>query len=84
MAKDAEIQRAEKEAYQARQQQAMQAERAKLVQADAAKEKFRKDHWSEIKQQNFSDVLSAQSPTFNPARNKWCSVSKDDGSTVCQ
>lgn len=84
MAKDAEIERANKEAYQARRQQAMQAEQAKLVQADAAQEKFRKDHWTEIKQQNFSDVLSAQSPTFNAARGKWCSVSKEDGSTVCQ
>lgn len=84
MAKDAEIRRANSEAYQALRQQAMQAEQAKLVETDAAQEKFRKDHWTEIKQQNFSDVLSAQSPTFNPARNKWCSVSKEDGSTVCQ
>lgn len=83
MANDAEIRRANNAAYQARQQQATQALQAKLVQDDAAKEQFRKDHWAEIKQQNPSDVLSAQSPTFNPARNKWCSVSKDDGSTVC-
>jgi hypothetical protein len=84
VARDAEVQRANEAAYQARQQQAMQDQQAKLAQIDAEQEKFRKEHWTEIKQQHPGEVLHDQSPTFNRARGKWCSVNKDDGSTVCQ
>ena len=84
MANDAEIRRAEEAAAQARHQQAMQEYQAKLVEADAEEEKFRKEHWSEIKQQHPAEVLQSQSAkTFNPARGKWCTVG-NDGSTVCQ
>jgi hypothetical protein len=84
MANDAEARRANEAADQARQQQAMQDQQAKWAQIDADQEKFRKEHWTEIKQQHPDDVLHDQSPTFNRARGKWCSVNKDDGSTVCQ
>lgn len=80
---DAEIQRAEKAAYEARHQQTMQDMQAKLVKADADEEKFRKEHWSEIQQQNPGKVLWGMPATYNPARGKWCTVGKD-GSTVCQ
>jgi hypothetical protein len=84
MANDAEARRASDAADQARRQQAMQDQQTKLMQADAEQEKFRKEHWTEIKQQHPDEVLRDQSVTFNPARSKWCSVNKDDGSTVCQ
>jgi hypothetical protein len=84
MDNDANAQRAREAAYEARRQQAMQDQQAKLAQTDAEQEKFRKEHWTEIKQQHPEEVLQGQSTTFNPARGKWCSVNKDDGSTVCQ
>lgn len=84
VAHDAETRRANEAAYQARQQQAVQDQQAKFAQIDAEQEKFRKEHWTEIKQQHPEEVLHNQSPTFNRARGKWCSINKDDGSTVCQ
>jgi hypothetical protein len=84
MARDAEARRANDAADQARREQAMQDQQAKFAQIDADQEKFRKEHWTEIKQQHPEEVLHDQFPTFNRARSKWCSVNKDDGSTVCQ
>lgn len=84
VANDAEIRRKEEAAAQARHQQAMDEYQAKWVKADADEEKFRKEHWSEMKQQHLPEVLQSQSAkTFNAARGKWCSVGQD-GSTVCQ
>lgn len=84
IASDAEIRREEEAAAQARHQQAMDEYHAKLVKADAEEEKFRKEYWSEIKQQHLPEVLQSQSSkTFNAARGQWCSVGQD-GSTVCQ
>jgi hypothetical protein len=80
---DAEVRRANEAAYQARQRQTMQETQAKLVKADEEQEKFRKEHWSEMKQQHPDEVLWGMPATFNPARGKWCTVGKD-GSTVCQ
>lgn len=84
VAQDAEARRANEAAGQARQQQAIQDQQARFAQIDAEQEKFRKEHWTEIKQQHPEEVLHDQSPTFNRARGKWCSVNKNDGSTVCQ
>lgn len=84
IANDAEIRREEEAAAQARHQQAMDEYQAKLAKADAEEEKFRKEHWSEMKQQHLPEVLHSQSSkTFNAARGQWCSVGQD-GSTVCQ
>jgi hypothetical protein len=84
IAYDAEVRREEEAAAQARHQQAMGDYHAKLVEADAEEEKFRKEHWNEMKQQHLPAVLQSQSSkTFNAARGKWCSVGQD-GSTVCQ
>lgn len=84
IANDAEMRRANAAADQARHQQTMDEMQAKLVEADTAQEKFRKEHWSEIKQQHEGEALQMQSNVvFNPARNQWCSVGKD-GSTVCK
>lgn len=84
VANEAEARRADEAAARARQQQAMQEYQAKWVKADADEEKFRKEHWSEIKQQHLPEVLQSQSSrTFNAARGQWCSVGQD-GSTVCQ
>jgi|GEM_PF-804284 len=84
MANDAEIRRENEAEERARQQQGLQEYQAKLVKADADEEKFRKEHWSEIKQQHLPEVLQSQSSkTFNVARGQWCSVGQD-GSTVCQ
>lgn len=83
VAHDAEMQRAEKAAYEARHQQTIQDMQAKLVKADADEEKFRKEHWSEIQQQHPDKVMWGMPATFNAARGRWCTVGKD-GSTVCQ
>lgn len=84
VAHDAEIRRADEAEYQARHQRAVQEFQAKLAKADADAEKFRKEHWSEIKQQHLGEALHMQSSkTYNVARNQWCSVGQD-GSTVCQ
>lgn len=84
VANDAEVRREEEAAAQARHQQAMDEYHAKLVKADAEEETFRKEHWSEIKQQHLPEVLQSQSSkTYNAARGQWCSVGQD-GSTVCQ
>ncbi|MBE1162513.1 DUF4124 domain-containing protein [Dyella acidiphila] len=79
---DAQTRRANEAANQARHQQAMQEYQAKLVQADAEQEKFRKEHWSELKQQNPDKVLWGMAASFNQARGQWCTVGQD-GSTVC-
>lgn len=84
IAHDAEVRREEEAAAQARHQQAMDDYHAKSVKADVEEEKFRKEHWSEMKQQHLPEVLQSQSSkTFNAARGQWCSVGQD-GSTVCQ
>jgi hypothetical protein len=84
VAADAEQKRQMQAEAEARHQQTMQDIQDKLVAQDAADEKFRKEHWSEIKQQHLGEALQAQGTrNFNPARNQWCSVGQD-GSTVCQ
>ncbi|RUL70527.1 DUF4124 domain-containing protein [Dyella choica] len=84
VAQDAQMRREMQAEDEARHQKTMQEMQDKRVAADAAQEKFRKEHWSEIKQQHPGDALQSQSAkTFNSARGKWCTVGKD-GSTVCE
>lgn len=79
---EAEAQHARALAVQNRSQELMRQHQALLQKQDAEGERYRAEHWQEMKEKDPNRLERAISTTYNAAKNQWCMVA-NDGSTVC-
>lgn len=82
VAKEADAQRARVAAAQNRNQQQAKQYQAILQKQDADGERYRAQHWTEMREKDPLRLERGISTTYNAARNQWCMVD-NSGATVC-